>query len=446
MSTPSRQWAPAKGRGQKGQSFAELAANDERQQLAAEAEEADRSKRQLTPAQAPDTSGKRFRGDQGLAVTDAKMEVDKIELYAELESIRKQIDEMNDRVNTQQKQPLFALKSQADSDRLRTANEVLVINGTRYEAITRIEDEYQHRERFIEWCVKEAGTSKRFWPSEREYSHQVRADAISPQTHIKLAQPWLRKKLLDWQKEKYPSGVPEWWSTEATQNLGEKSEINTSNNGKILFKPQIPIWDRIKGVPLRTAMMILKEPLEIKDFAPVWSENSVKKHGNYVIWVTYNVTSGVAKVHIDSSVPFDVFVEAFENKFPSMATSAKGRGRGRGKGNRQGQQQAEHTQETRVQYPFTFQLIWSFNPMCLSVDATARMLCPQHPCSQVEPCIFGFSTWVFFSISCPEHTFCPLAHAFMSLVRTCTRKTCLLLPCPSYGCFDFAFQVGSFDH
>ena len=27
--------------------------------------------------------------------------------------------------------------------------------------------------------------------------------------------------------------------------------------------------------------------------------------------------------------------------------------------------------------------------MCLSVDATARMLCPQHPCSQVELSIFG---------------------------------------------------------
>ena len=246
------------------------------------------------------------------------MEVDKIELHAELESIRKQIDEMNDRMNTQLNQVLYMLKSQADTDRIRTANEVLVINWTKYKAITRIEDEYQHRERFIEWCMKEAGISKRFWPSEREYNHQVRADAISPQTHIKLAQPWLRKKLLDWQKEKYPSGIPEWWSTEATQNLGEKSEFNTSNNGKILFKPQIPIWDRIKGVPLRTAMMILKEPLEIKDFAPVWSENSVKKHGNYIIWVTYNVTSGVAKVHIDSSILFDMFVEAFENKFQSM--------------------------------------------------------------------------------------------------------------------------------
>ena len=40
MSTPTRPWAPAKGRGHKGPSFAELAANDEAKQLAAGAEEA----------------------------------------------------------------------------------------------------------------------------------------------------------------------------------------------------------------------------------------------------------------------------------------------------------------------------------------------------------------------------------------------------------------------
>ena len=46
-----------------------------------------------------------------------------------------------------------------------------------------------------------------------------------------------------------------------------------------------------------------------------------------------------------------------------MVTSAKGRRKGRGKSNRQGQEQAEHTQETRVQYPFTFQFIQVTNWM-----------------------------------------------------------------------------------
>ena len=132
-------------------------------------------------------------------------------------------------------------------------------------------------------CLKEAGISKRFWPAESEYSHQIKADTISPQTHIKLSQPWLRKKLLERQKEKYPQGMPEWWSAKEAQTLGEKSEDNTDNNGKILFKPQIPVWDRIKGIPMRASMMLLKEVLSYKDFGPAWAENAIKHKGNYLV-------------------------------------------------------------------------------------------------------------------------------------------------------------------
>ena len=63
----------------------------------------------------------------------------------------------------------------------------------------------------------------------------------------------------------------------------------------------------------------------IKDSAPVWSENSV----NYINWVTYNVTSGSAKVHIDHSMPLELFVTACENKITSTATSTNERGMGR---------------------------------------------------------------------------------------------------------------------
>jgi hypothetical protein len=132
-------------------------------------------------------------------------------------------------------------------------------SGVKYKKITREEDEYEHREKIIEWCLKEAGISKRFWPAEREYSHQIRPGQISPQTHVKLAQPWLRKKLMDWQKEKFPKGIPEWWTTEENQTLGERSELNNESNGTLFFKPQIPIWDRLKGIPMRTAMTVLTE-------------------------------------------------------------------------------------------------------------------------------------------------------------------------------------------
>ena len=82
-----------------------------------------------------------------------------------------------------------------------------MISWIKYKKVTNIDDEYAHRKRIVEWCLREAGVSKRYWPADREHSHQVKADSISPQTRVKLAQPWIRKKLLEWQKEKFP---PEW--------------------------------------------------------------------------------------------------------------------------------------------------------------------------------------------------------------------------------------------
>ena len=76
-----------------------------------------------------------------------------------------------------------------------------------------------------------------------------------------------------------------------------------------------------------------------------------------LIWVTYNYTNGIAKVHIDKSIRFDIFVEAFQNKFPSMASCSRGRGKGKGKGTDKHGHQADNNQEARVQYPFTFQFL-----------------------------------------------------------------------------------------
>ena len=125
---------------------------------------------------------------------------------------------------------------------------------------------YEHCERTIEWCFKEAGISKRFWPAERECSHQIRPDQISRQTHVQLAQPWLKKKLMDWQKENFPNGIPERWTTEENQTLGERLELSNESNGTLIFKPQIPIWDRLKGTPCEWQWQY--------SFAPIWSENS----------------------------------------------------------------------------------------------------------------------------------------------------------------------------
>lgn len=327
MSTAPRQWAP--------KSAGQLMAEDEDAMLDMETTQ---EKRQLTPAKTPNREAKK----QNIAKEEATdhMNVpegaDTQEFNTELAILKDDLAMIHKKLSTQGNQVLFTLKTQADADRQKCASEFVVINWVKYKKVTNLEDEYAHRERIIEWCLREAGVSKRYWPADREYSHQVRADSISPQTHVKLAQPWVRKKLLEWQKEKYPKGIPEWWNSDETQALGEKSEMNTQSNGTLLFTPQIPIWDRIKGAPMRTAMVVLREVFEYKDFAPVWPENAIKAKGSYLVWITFNPAKGIAKIYVDHSIDFEIFVEAFQSQFATsygqgQGSKSKGKGRGKGK-------------------------------------------------------------------------------------------------------------------
>lgn len=336
-STPIRQWTPGKGTGA-------MMAADEAAMMELEEKQ---DKRQLTPAKTPDREAKKAHTTE----TRTKEEETATDVE-EMTLLKSDLHNLIVKQQVQENQILYALKTHADQDRLKCASEALAINWMKYKKVTRLEDEYTHRERIIEWCLKEAGISSRFWPAQREYSHQVKADHISAQTHLKLSQPWIRKKLLEWQKDKYPKGIPEWWTPEEAQTLGEKSELNSSSNGMLLFKPQIPIWDRIKGIPMRTAMTVLKEIFEYKDFTPTWPENSIKHKGSYLVWITFNSSKGIAKVHIDQSIDFEIFVEAFQSKFANSSTQGKAQSKSKGKGKSKSQ---THTEDAAAKYPFTFQ-------------------------------------------------------------------------------------------
>ena len=211
-------------------------------------------KRHLTPQKIPSRELKKQhieKQESADPVNQPKIEEpEKQEFEMAVANIKDDLQKIQNKMNTHGNQRLLAFGTQANQDRMCCANEFVAINWTtKYKKITRIEDEYHHRERIIEWRMKEAGIRKRFWPAERECCHQGKADTISPQTHVKLSQPWVRKKLLDWQREKFPTGIPKWWTPEEMQTLDEKSDTNTKTNGTILFKPQIPLWDRIMEFP-----------------------------------------------------------------------------------------------------------------------------------------------------------------------------------------------------
>ena len=320
VSTPVRQWTP----GSKG--VGAMTAADEAAMMELEEKQ---DKRQLTPAKTPDREPKKAHTTE--TRTKEEEEEETATDVAEMTLLKSDLHNLIMKQQVQENQILYALKTQADQDRLKCASEALAINWVKYKKVTRVEDEYTRRERIIERCLKEAGISSRFWPAQREYSHQVKADHISPQTHIKLSQPWIRKKVLEWQKSKYPKGIPEWWAPEEAQTLGEKSDLNSSSNGMLLFKPQIQIWDRIKGVPMRTAMTVLKEIFEYKDFTPTWPENSIKHKGSYLVWNTFNSSKRIAKIHIDHSIDFEIFVEVFQSKFANSSTQGNVKSKGKGK-------------------------------------------------------------------------------------------------------------------
>ena len=169
----------------------------------------------------------------------------------------------------------------------------------------------------IEWCMKEAG----------ENGHQ--ADTRPPQTGRAVA-----SKRYTCKREV---------SLEAAQNLGEKSEINTSNNGKALFKPQIPIWHSVKRCTVLSCHDGFKAACSKSGCT-----NAMKKDATISFAVPTTSLLSLQRWW-SNSIKLDVFVQALENKFPSMGTSTKRRGKANGNGNRQGQQQAEHMQEAQVQ-------------------------------------------------------------------------------------------------
>ena len=80
-------------------------------------------------------------------------EAEELELNFGLAALKDDLQVIHDKLNTKGNHILFALKTQADIDRLKCSSEFVVINWIKYKKVTNIDDEYAHRERIIEWCL-----------------------------------------------------------------------------------------------------------------------------------------------------------------------------------------------------------------------------------------------------------------------------------------------------
>ena len=58
--------------------------------------------------------------------------------------------------------------------------------------------------------------------------------------------------------------------------------------------------DRVKGLPMRTAMVVLNI-FGHTDFAPTRAENAIKKQGTYLVRITFNTNQGRGRPSSQSS-------------------------------------------------------------------------------------------------------------------------------------------------
>ena len=153
-----------------------------------------------------------------------------------------------------------------------------------------------------------------------------------------MTQPWQRAKVLDYIK-KANKNFPEKFYIDdkeetnwdrITQAFGQCHDKNAKD---IKVQPQISLWDRITGIPLKVAMQILTV-YEVP-FKQNWRDLTlVDKHTNeYILWAHFSPDQGTLTVYIsEANVPSaQQFCNDFLSNFDEYLNGSKGKGKGKGK-------------------------------------------------------------------------------------------------------------------
>ena len=107
-------------------------------------------KRQLTPAKTPDREAKKAHTTE----TRTKEEETATDVE-EMTLLKSDLHNLIVKQQVQENQILYALKTPCGPRQVENVQaEALAINWMKYKKVTRLEDEYTHRERIIEWCFE----------------------------------------------------------------------------------------------------------------------------------------------------------------------------------------------------------------------------------------------------------------------------------------------------
>lgn len=247
-------------------------------------------------------------------------------------------------------QTSFLLAQHADSLREKARKEIVVGGWSTFipnqtdteKQGEQLEAQTVSRERWIKELAKKAGMPSGFY-KEWSFSHQTRGDVLSPITVITVTQPWQRNKLFDFTKKHagtsklqerfYINEKEEQDWDMITTEFGTYQE-SQNKPPELKVQPQISLWDRITGLPLKIGMSIAEDAKIF--FKHSWKDLTLmqKDSGEYLLWVHYTPDDGLVTLYISQKNIQDTkaFAVAYEKKFNEVLngeSKTKGKGKGR---------------------------------------------------------------------------------------------------------------------
>ena len=275
-------------------------------------------------------------------VVDTQME-DVTEKMKELEismgEMKEKLFNITDDQWAFRKQQLWALRAQVKDQRDKAAKEECVVGWPSEASATQ-------RAAFLSWCIQNAGIDSNSY----YMSHATRPGELSPMTVVTFSQSWMRSQFDKWYKDNY---------------VTPKTNLHFYNDGQptsstIKMRPQVALWDRIKGEPLKICMKAMdiaveqgKLQLDMSRLKPWWGHNAVYDEYYTYVWVHFSVKDVLATVYLDAMI-YDAVRTFWKEAAVHVRTGNAGHGNGKGKG--KGKGKSKHFDTELGDFPFEYKL------------------------------------------------------------------------------------------
>ena len=226
------------------------------------------------------------------------------------------------------KQQLWSLQAQVREQREKAGKEECMVGWPSAATASQ-------RSQFVLWCLQQAGLE----PSSCDISHSVRYQQLSPMTVLTFRLSSMRVQFDKWYKEEF---------------INKKKPLHFYADGHaytdtIKLRPQIALWDRIKGEPLKICLKAMdlanrsgQSQICMEKVKPWWNHNAIYDDYQTLAWVFFSVRDVQATVYLDQSVYKSVAehwneaAQAVKNGPQGVdansSQNVKGKGYGKGKG------------------------------------------------------------------------------------------------------------------